>query len=217
MRIFRAFLLSLVLALLTSCSANSDSPTTGASSTTAPGTASPSEPSSTLPTAATIKTSMGDINVALLPDSAPVTVANFAGLASGTKEWTDPTGETSNEPLYDGLTFHRVIPDFMIQGGDPLGDGTGGPGYEFQDEFGGAKDFSKPFMLAMANSGPDTNGSQFFITVAATPWLNNRHTIFGEVKDKAGKEVVLDISQVKTNAQDEPLEPVVIKSIDIKE
>ncbi len=132
---------------------------------------------------ATFQTSMGTIVVKLLPEKAPVTVANFVGLAEGTKEWTDPrTGQKqSGKPLYDGTMFHRVIPDFMIQGGDPLGTGTGGPGFRFQDEIGPDNKFSKPGLLAMANAGPGTNGSQFFITEIATPWLDKGHTIFGEV------------------------------------
>ena len=131
---------------------------------------------------ATFKTTMGDIVVKLFPKDAPKTVANFVGLATGEREWTDPrSGAKSTAPLYDGTVFHRVLPDFMIQGGDPLGRGTGGPGYQFEDEFQSGKTFDKPGLLAMANSGPNTNGSQFFITEVPTPWLNNKHTIFGEV------------------------------------
>ena len=131
---------------------------------------------------ATFKTSMGDIVVKLLPEKAPKTVENFLGLAEGTKEWKDPrTGQTVKKPLYDGTVFHRVIPQFMIQGGDPLGTGTGGPGYKFADEIGPDNKFTKPGLLAMANAGPNTNGSQFFITEVATPWLDRGHTIFGEV------------------------------------
>ena len=132
---------------------------------------------------ATFKTSMGDIVVQLLPEKAPITVANFVGLAEGTKEWTDPRSgqKQTGKPLYDGTIFHRVIPDFMIQGGDPLGTGTGGPGYRFQDEIGPDNKFSKPGLLAMANAGPGTNGSQFFIPEVPTPWLDKGHTIFGEV------------------------------------
>src|SRR5947207_4646683 len=133
---------------------------------------------------ATLKTSSGDIVIQLFDDKAPKTVANVVGLANGTKEWTDPkTGEKTKRPLYDGTVFHRVIPGFMIQAGDPLGNGTGGPGYQFEDEFTDALAFSHPGLLAMANAGPGTNGSQFFITVAKTPWLNNHHTIFGQVVD----------------------------------
>ncbi len=132
---------------------------------------------------ATFQTSMGTIVVKLLPEKAPVTVANFVGLADGSKEWTDPRNgqKQVGKPLYDGTMFHRVIPDFMIQGGDPLGTGTGGPGFRFQDEIGPDNKFTKPGLLAMANAGPGTNGSQFFITEVATPWLDKGHTIFGEV------------------------------------
>ena len=132
---------------------------------------------------ATFKTSLGDIVVQLFPKDAPETVANFVGLATGEKQWTDPKTHTpvNGKPLYDGTVFHRVLPDFMIQGGCPLGKGTGGPGYQFKDEFGSGKVFDKPGILAMANAGPATNGSQFFITEVPTPWLNNKHTIFGEV------------------------------------
>jgi peptidyl-prolyl cis-trans isomerase A (cyclophilin A) len=131
---------------------------------------------------ATFTTSLGDIVVKLFAKEAPKTVENFVALACGEKEWTDPrTGKKSNGRLYDGTVFHRVIADFMIQGGDPLGQGTGGPGYKFEDEFQTGKRFDKPGLLAMANAGPNTNGSQFFITEVPTPHLNNRHTIFGEV------------------------------------
>ncbi len=134
------------------------------------------------PVFATFKTSMGDIVVKLLPEKAPKTVENFLGLAEGTREWKDPkSGQTVKKPLYDGTVFHRVIPQFMIQGGDPLGTGTGGPGYKFADEIGPDNKFSKPGLLAMANAGPNTNGSQFFITEVPTPWLDRGHTIFGEV------------------------------------
>ncbi len=130
---------------------------------------------------ATFQTSAGEILVKLLPEKAPKTVENFLGLAEGTKEWTDPKGQKVKRPLYDGTLFHRVIPRFMIQGGDPLGNGTGGPGYKFADEIGPDNRFNKPGLLAMANAGPNTNGSQFFITEIATPHLDRGHTIFGEV------------------------------------
>jgi len=131
---------------------------------------------------AVFHTTMGDIVLKLLPDRAPRTVENFVGLAEGAREWTDPkTREKVKRPLYDGTVFHRVIPDFMIQGGDPLGTGTGGPGYKFEDEIGPQNRFDRPGLLAMANSGPNTNGSQFFITEVPTPWLDKGHTIFGEV------------------------------------
>jgi peptidyl-prolyl cis-trans isomerase A (cyclophilin A) len=134
------------------------------------------------PIYATFKTTMGDIVVKLLPDKAPKTVENFVGLAEGTKKWSDPrSGMPSSKPLYDGTVFHRVIPDFMIQGGDPEGTGMGGPGYKFADEIGPDNKFDKPGLLAMANAGPNTNGSQFFITEVPTPHLNKGHTIFGEV------------------------------------
>ncbi len=132
---------------------------------------------------ATLETNHGDVVIQLFPDQAPKTVENFVGLAQGTIEWSDPTtGDKSNAPFYEGLTFHRVIPGFMIQGGCPRGDGRGGPGYTFKDEFHPDLTFNRPYLLAMANSGPGTNGSQFFITVGPTPHLNNRHTIFGEVR-----------------------------------
>jgi len=134
------------------------------------------------PIHATFQTSAGDIVVKLLPEKAPRTVENFLGLAEGTREWTDPrSGQKVKKPLYDGTVFHRVIPEFMIQGGDPLGTGTGGPGYKFADEIGPENKFDRPGLLAMANAGPNTNGSQFFITEVPTPHLNRGHTIFGEV------------------------------------
>jgi peptidyl-prolyl cis-trans isomerase A (cyclophilin A) len=134
------------------------------------------------PIHATFKTTLGDIVIRLLPEKAPKTVENFLALAEGTKEWTDPrSGKKVSTPLYDGTVFHRVIPEFMIQGGDPLGSGTGGPGYRFADEIGPDNKFDRPGLLAMANAGPNTNGSQFFITEVPTPHLNRGHTIFGEV------------------------------------
>lgn len=167
-------------------------------------------------TTAIIKTNMGDINVNLFPDHAPKTVANFTGLAEGNKEWTDPkVNAKSTAPLYDGTIFHRVIPGFMIQGGDPRGTGTGGPGYRFEDEAHPELTFDKPYLLAMANAGPNTNGSQFFITVAATTWLNFKHTIFGEVADQPSREVVDAIGAVETGSQDRPKVDVVISSITI--
>ena len=167
-------------------------------------------------TTATLHTSMGDINVNLFPDQAPKTVRNFTGLADGTGEWTDPkTRAKATAPLYDGTIFHRVIPGFMLQGGDPLGTGTGGPGYNFADEPHPELVFDKPYLLAMANAGPNTNGSQFFITVAPTAWLNFKHTIFGEVADQASREVVDAIAAVETGSQDRPKVAVVISSITI--
>lgn len=165
---------------------------------------------------ATLSTNHGDVSIKLFPDHAPKTVANFVGLAEGTKEWTDPrTRQPSTARFYDGLTFHRVIPSFMIQGGCPLGTGTGGPGYSFGDEFHPELVFDRPYLLAMANAGPGTNGSQFFVTVAPTPWLNRKHTIFGEVADQASRNVVDEIAAVRTGAQDKPADPVVIESVTV--
>ena len=142
-------------------------------------------------TYATLKTNRGDIVIHLFANHAPKTVQNFVGLADGTQEYTDPkTGQKTTGRFYDGLGFHRIIPNFMIQGGCPLGTGTGGPGYTFKDEFHPDLQFDRPYLLAMANAGPGTNGSQFFITAAKTDWLNNRHTIFGEVEDDASRQVV---------------------------
>jgi peptidyl-prolyl cis-trans isomerase A (cyclophilin A) len=164
---------------------------------------------------AVIKTSAGDITVKLFADKAPKTVDNFIGLATGKKEWTDPAGKKmKKKPLYNGTIFHRVIPDFMIQGGDPKGDGTGGPGYQFEDETSPSDSFDRPGILAMANAGPNTNGSQFFITVKPTPWLNGRHTIFGEVTK--GKEVVDKIVSAPRGPADRPENPVKIKKITVK-
>ena len=170
-----------------------------------------------MPTYATLHTNKGDIRLQLFPDQAPKTVKNFVGLADGSQEWSDPrTGEKKSTPLYDGVVFHRVIPGFMIQGGDPLGTGTGGPGYRFGDEFHPELQFDRPYLLAMANAGPGTNGSQFFITVGATPWLNTKHTIFGEVTDQAGRDVVDAIAAVPTGAMDRPKDAVVIESITVE-
>lgn len=166
---------------------------------------------------ATIHTNHGDIRVNLFGNHAPVTVENFIGLATGAKEWTHPkTGEKLSTPLYTDVVFHRIIPNFMIQGGDPLGMGYGGPGYQFGDEIHPELAFTKPFLLAMANAGPGTNGSQFFITTVETPHLQGRHTIFGEVADDASQTVVRAIEGVPTGAQDRPIEPVVISSITIE-
>ncbi|GAA1120331.1 peptidylprolyl isomerase [Nocardiopsis composta] len=163
---------------------------------------------------ARLNTSKGTIVVTLFGDKAPETVENFIGLAEGGKQWIDPTtGKPSNGKLYDGTIFHRVIENFMIQGGDPLGNGRGGPGYKFKDEFHPSLRFDRPYLLAMANAGPGTNGSQFFITVGTPDWLNDRHTIFGEVVE--GAEVVQAISEVETNPQDRPLEDVRIESVEI--
>lgn len=175
---------------------------------------------------ATIHTNHGDIVVNLFGDQAPRTVKNFIGLADGTQEWTHPaTGKPGEGPLYTDVIFHRIIPGFMIQGGDPLGQGVGGPGYTFNDEISPELDFTTPYKLAMANAGlrrnaitgqPEgTNGSQFFITTDPTPWLQGKHTIFGEVADDASKAVVDAIAAVPTAAGDRPIEPVVISSIDV--
>lgn len=165
---------------------------------------------------ATLHTSLGDIVIELFPNHAPKTVANFVELATGAKEWTDPrTGDKTTAKLYDGTIFHRVIDGFMIQGGDPLGRGTGGPGYRFEDEFHGELVFDRPYILAMANSGPGTNGSQFFITVAPTTWLNRKHSIFGEVKDPASQAVVDAIATAKTGAQDKPVTDITINSVTV--
>ncbi len=167
-------------------------------------------------TYAVFTTTEGKITVRLFESEAPVTVKNFIELAEGAKEWTHPvTRAKSKARLYDGTIFHRVIPDFMIQGGDPAGTGTGGPGYRFEDETKGSPHrFDKPGKLAMANAGPNTNGSQFFFTVAATPWLTGNHTIFGEVVE--GQEIVVAISKVARNAQDKPHKPVVLESVVIE-
>ena len=164
---------------------------------------------------ATLKTNSGSIEVKLFPNHAPKTVANFTELAEGKREWVDPrTGDKTSAPLYDGTTFHRVISGFMIQGGDPLGSGRGGPGYEFKDEFHPDLAFDKPYLLAMANAGPGTNGSQFFITVSPTAWLNRKHTIFGEVVDAASQKVVDAIAGAQTNPRtDRPVNDVVIESV----
>ncbi len=166
---------------------------------------------------ATLHTSKGDIRVQLVPNHAPKTVQNFVGLAEGGKEWTDPrSGRTTTDPLYAGTIFHRVISGFMIQGGDPLGTGTGGPGYRFGDEIHPELAFTRPYLLAMANAGPGTNGSQFFITVAPTQWLTGKHTIFGEVADADSRAVVDAIATVDTGRMDRPSEDVVLKSVTIE-
>jgi peptidyl-prolyl cis-trans isomerase A (cyclophilin A) len=163
---------------------------------------------------ATLRTNRGPVVVRLYPDHAPKTVRNFVELAEGTREWTDPkTRQKDRGRLYDGTIFHRVIPNFMIQGGDPLGTGTGGPGYTFADEIHPDLAFDRPYLLAMANAGPGTNGSQFFITVGATPWLNGKHTIFGEVVE--GSNVVDEISRVQTGRGDRPVQDVVLESVEI--
>jgi peptidyl-prolyl cis-trans isomerase A (cyclophilin A) len=164
---------------------------------------------------ATIQTNYGDVLIRLFADHAPTTVGNFVGLAQGKIEWTDPTGDKTSMPFYDGLTFHRVIPGFMIQGGCPRGDGRGGPGYTFKDEFHPDLSFNRPYLLAMANAGPNTNGSQFFVTVAPTPHLNHHHTIFGEVADQPSRDVVDRIARLATDRNDRPTTQVVISGVAI--
>lgn len=171
---------------------------------------------------ATIKTNRGDIVLNLFGNHAPVTVENFVGLATGEKDWTDPkTGEqVSGKALYDGTIFHRIIKDFMIQGGDPLGQGIGGPGYQFDDEIHPELNFNEPYKLAMANAGTrggkGTNGSQFFITSVPTTWLFGKHTIFGEVADEDSKKVVDELNSVPTGMQDRPTNDVLIETIEIE-
>ena len=168
-------------------------------------------------TYANLKTNRGDITIKLFPNHAPATVENFVGLATGQKEYEDPTtGEKKTGNFYDGLTFHRVIDGFMIRGGCPRGDGRGGPGYEVGDEFHPELSFNKPYLLAMANAGPGTNGSQFFITVGPTPHLNRKHTIFGEVADDASRRVVDAIATTPTSRGDRPVEDVVINSVEVQ-
>ena len=161
-------------------------------------------------------TSEGSFSIKLFDDDAPLTVANFVGLAEGTKEWVDPkSGAKVTRPFYDGLIFHRVIEGFMIQGGDPLGSGMGGPGYKFGDEFSPKRRHDKVGILSMANAGPGTNGSQFFITLAATPWLDNRHTVFGEVV--SGLDVVQKIGKTPTSKpNDRPVTPIVVERVTIE-
>ena len=177
---------------------------------------------------ATLQTTAGDIRIELFPNHAPVTVANFTGLASGSKEWKDPmTGETRAEPFYDGLVFHRVIEGFMIQGGCPLGTGTGGPGYNFDDEIHPELAFNEPYLLAMANAGKrlnpitgkpgGTNGSQFFITVGPTPHLTGAHTIFGKVLDDESRAVVDKIATAPVGAGDRLVDDVMITGVSIEE
>ncbi len=166
---------------------------------------------------ATLHTSVGDIRVNLFADQAPKTVRNFVELSQGDREWTHPaTHETTKDRLYDGTIFHRVIAGFMVQGGDPLGQGFGGPGYKFGDEFHPDLAFDRPYLLAMANSGPNTNGSQFFITVGRTPHLNRKHTIFGEVADAESRAVVDAIAGAKTGRNDRPAQDITINSVTVE-
>ena len=161
-------------------------------------------------------TSEGKFTIQLFDQEAPKTVENFVGLAEGTKEWTDPrTGKKGTAPYYNGTIFHRIIDAFMIQGGDPLGQGTGGPGYKFADEFNPKRRHNKAGILSMANSGPNTNGGQFFITLVATPWLDDKHSVFGEVTD--GMDVVNKIGKVATSKPgDRPLKPITVESVTIE-
>ena len=166
-------------------------------------------------TTATFTTSEGTFKVRLFDDLAPKTVANFVGLAAGTEEWLDPaTRQKVKRPFYDGLIFHRVIDGFMLQGGCPEGTGRGGPGYKFADEFGPGLKHDRPGLLSMANSGPNTNGSQFFVTLVPTPWLDNKHAIFGEVVD--GIDIVQAIGKTRTGPQDRPIKDVVIEQVAIE-
>ena len=171
---------------------------------------------------ATLHTNHGDIVINLFGDHAPKTVKNFVGLADGTQEWTDPaTGKPGEGPLYKDVIFHRIIPNFMIQGGDPLGQGVGGPGYNFDDEINMELNFNEPYIFAMANAGKQlgrgTNGSQFFITTDPTPWLQGKHTIFGRVADDESRTVVDAIAKVPTDGRDKPLKDVVIESVTVEQ
>ena len=160
-------------------------------------------------------TSEGNFAIRLFEQDAPKTVANFVGLAEGTKAWTDPaTRAVTTRPFYDGLIFHRVIADFMIQGGDPDGIGTGGPGYQFEDEFAAGRKHDKEGMLSMANAGPNTNGSQFFITLVPTSWLDNKHTVFGEIAE--GIEVIRKVGKTPTARGDQPVTPITITAVTIE-
>ena len=168
-----------------------------------------------MPIFATFDTSEGTFKARLYDDKAPKTVDNFVSLAEGSKEWTDPkTRQQVKRPFYDGLIFHRVIDGFMLQGGCPMGTGTGGPGYKFADEFGPGLKHDRPGLLSMANSGPNTNGSQFFVTLVPTPWLDNKHAIFGEVVE--GMDVVQKIGKTRTGPQDRPLSDIQINTVKIE-
>ena len=168
-------------------------------------------------TTATLATNRGDIRITLFADHSPKTVRNFVELAEGSKEYSDPrSGKKTTGPFYDGTTFHRVIEGFMIQGGDPTGTGRGGPGYTFADEFSPDLVFDRPYLLAMANAGPGTNGSQFFVTVGKTPHLNRKHTIFGEVADAESRAVVDAIASTATGRDDKPADPVVVEHVTVE-
>jgi peptidyl-prolyl cis-trans isomerase A (cyclophilin A) len=167
---------------------------------------------------ATMHTNHGAIKINLFGLSAPKTVENFVGLATGSIDWTDPrTGaKKTGTPMYQGIIFHRIIKDFMLQGGDPTGTGTGGPGYQFGDEIDQELNFNEPYKLAMANAGPGTNGSQFFITTAPTTWLFGKHTVFGEVVDEVSRKVVDKINLVDTDGRDKPFDDVILESVTIE-
>ena len=168
-------------------------------------------------TIAVLHTNAGPIRIELFDNHAPKTVGNFVGLAEGSQQYTDPrTGQPGSGPYYDGTIFHRVISGFMVQGGDPTGTGRGGPGYQFGDEIHPELQFVRPYLLAMANAGPGTNGSQFFITVGATTWLNGKHTIFGEVADDDSRKVVDSIATTRTAAGDRPVEDIVLERVEIQ-
>ena len=206
----RAALILLCFSLAAGAQSKPKSTAPGGSTKAAPQAAPAKKP----PTAV-FHTTAGDLTCELFPSQAPKTAKNFIGLSTGTKEWTDPqSGQKTTRPLYDGTIFHRVIPNFMIQGGDPLGQGTGGPGYSFEDEFDSSLTFDRPGRLAMANSGPNTNGSQFFITEVPTPHLNGRHTIFGQCDDPS-VELVKKIARMPKSIGDRPSDPVRINHIQI--
>jgi peptidyl-prolyl cis-trans isomerase A (cyclophilin A) len=226
----------LLLIALAACTEGKDKQTPPEAKPAEPAAAKPAEPAAAKPAEpaapeltgwqkaamegqelfAKMETSEGTVVLRLFSKDAPKTVANFVGLASGQKEWKEPsTLQKTTRPLYDGTTFHRVIPDFMIQGGDPLGNGTGGPGYRFEDEFQSGRKFDKKGILAMANAGPGTNGSQFFITTSTPHWLNDKHTIFGEVVK--GYEVVEKISKVQTGPGNRPVKEVKIQKVTISD
>jgi len=180
----------------------------GAQDTPAPAVDVPGEG----PLKALFRTTMGDIECELFEKEAPRTVANFVGLATGKVQWTDPRGQKVDRPLYDGTIFHRVIPQFMIQGGDPNGTGTGGPGYKWKDEASALRlRHDRPGLLSMANAGPNTNGSQFFLTEVPTPWLDGKHAVFGKVI--ANLELVAKITHVPQNAQNRPLTPIKLEQV----
>jgi len=214
MSLHRRTLLALTATgLLAGCTGDSPAATDGSDSTDSSDATDGSQLDGTQ--RATLQTSMGEITVDLYGDRAPQTVDNFVGLATGSKEWTDPeTGETvDGEPLYDDVLFHRVIEGFMIQTGDRTGTGRGGPGYQFDDEFHEELSHDSPGTLSMANSGPDTNGSQFFITLEAVPQLDGRHSVFGQVTN--GMDVVREIGSVETDENDRPVDPVVLESVSV--